>query len=86
MGPHRDVVGELGAAVKAQGLKFGVNNHIMYAYSFVYCGPDRTTPGNVGPNTPASVSDLYDPEATPPSTGRPIPAAAPTAAGRPMQP
>jgi alpha-L-fucosidase len=57
----RDVVGELAASVKAQGMKFGVNNHILYGYSFAYCGPNGTTPGNVGPNTPASTSDLYDP-------------------------
>jgi len=61
MGPKRDVVGELATAVRAQGLKFGVSNHIMYGYSFVYCGASGTTPGKVGPNTPASVSDLYDP-------------------------
>jgi alpha-L-fucosidase len=54
-------VGDLATAVRAQGLKFGVSNHIMYGDSFAYCGPNGTTPGKVGPNTPASVSDLYDP-------------------------
>ena len=62
MGPKRDVVGELAAAVRGQGMRFGVSNHIMYGYSFVYCGAGGTTPGKVGPNTPASVSDLYDPK------------------------
>jgi alpha-L-fucosidase len=62
MGPKRDLVGDLATAVRAQGLKFGVSNHIMYGDSFAYCGPNGTTPGNVGPNTPASVSDLYDPQ------------------------
>jgi alpha-L-fucosidase len=61
MGPKRDVVGALATAVRGQGMKFGVSNHIMYGYSFTYCGPNGTTPGNVGPRTPASVADLYDP-------------------------
>jgi alpha-L-fucosidase len=72
MGPKRDVVGELRTAVHALGLKFGVNNHIMYGYSVAYCG-DGTVPGDVGPDTPASVSDLYDPNYAsfygPPSPG-----------------
>jgi alpha-L-fucosidase len=62
MGPKRDLVGDLATAVRAQGLKFGVSNHIMYGDSFAYCGPSGTTPGSVGPNTPATVSDLYDPK------------------------
>jgi alpha-L-fucosidase len=61
MGPKRDLVGDLATAVRAQGLKFGVSNHIMYGDSFAYCGANGTAPGNVGPKTPASVSDLYDP-------------------------
>ncbi len=61
MGPKRDLVGDLATAVRAEGLKFGVSNHIMYGDSFAYCGPNGTTAGNVGPKTPATVSDLYDP-------------------------
>ena len=51
MGPKRDIVGELAAAVRAQGMKFGVSNHRMYAYSFQWCGDnaDKTV-------------DLYDPK------------------------
>jgi Alpha-L-fucosidase len=45
----RDVVGELATAVRGQGLKFGVSNHILYGYSFQWCGSgaDKTV-------------DLYD--------------------------
>jgi len=35
MGPHRDLVGDLGTAVRAQGLKYGVSNHRMEHYSFI---------------------------------------------------
>jgi alpha-L-fucosidase len=35
MGPHRDLVGDLAKAARAQGLKFGVSNHRMEHYSFI---------------------------------------------------
>jgi len=35
MGPKRDLIGDLGAAVKKQGLKFGISNHGIEAYEFV---------------------------------------------------
>lgn len=46
----RDVIGELAASVRAQGMKFGVLDHILYGYSFYWCGAnaDKTV-------------DLYDP-------------------------
>jgi alpha-L-fucosidase len=57
MGPKRDLVGELATAVRAQGMKFGVSNHRMYGYSFVYCPlTTASTPG----------SDLYQKD---PATG-----------------
>jgi alpha-L-fucosidase len=35
MGPKRDLIGELGAAVRRQGLKFGVSNHSIEHYTFI---------------------------------------------------
>jgi alpha-L-fucosidase len=35
MGPKRDLIGDLSAAVRRQGLKFGVSNHGIEAYEFV---------------------------------------------------
>ena len=49
MGPHRDLVGDLGKAVRAQGLEFGVSNHRMEHYSFIQPSPGLRT-------------DLEDPE------------------------
>ena len=34
-GPHRDFVGELGKAVRGQGMKFGVTNHTIEHYDFI---------------------------------------------------
>nr|WP_262919356.1 alpha-L-fucosidase [Niabella hibiscisoli] len=36
MGPHIDFIGELGKAVRTQGLKFGVSNHRMEHWDFMY--------------------------------------------------
>jgi alpha-L-fucosidase len=35
MGPHRDLIGDLGEAVRKRGLKFGVSNHRMEHFSFI---------------------------------------------------
>lgn len=48
MGPKRDVIGELAKAVRAEGLKYGVSNHRMFAYDFMV--PQR-----------GLKTDLYDP-------------------------
>jgi alpha-L-fucosidase len=36
MGPHIDFIGELGKAVRNEGLKFGVSNHRMENWDFMY--------------------------------------------------
>lgn len=35
MGPKRDLIGELAAAVRKEGLKFGVSNHSIEHYTFI---------------------------------------------------
>jgi alpha-L-fucosidase len=35
IGPKRDLIGELAAAVRARGLKFGVSNHSIEHYTFI---------------------------------------------------
>lgn len=50
MGPKRDLIGDLGKSVRRQGLKFGVSNHRMEHWSFMY------------PKNPDLKTDLFDPE------------------------
>lgn len=49
MGPKRDVIGELAKAVRAEGMKFGISNHRIEHWDFMY-------------PTKAKEHDLYDPE------------------------
>lgn len=51
MGPKRDIIGELGEAVRAEGLKFGVSNHRIENWDFMY-------PQNIHPDS----TDLFMPE------------------------
>lgn len=50
MGPKRDLIGDLGKAVRKVGLKFGVSNHRMENWSFMY------------PKDANLKTDLFDPE------------------------
>jgi alpha-L-fucosidase len=55
MGPMRDLIGDLAAAVRKQGLKFGVSNHGMENFTFV-------NPTNeLNNQLKAAKADLYDP-------------------------
>src|SRR5579864_7950324 len=45
MGPHRDVIGELAKAVRAEGLHFGVSSHRV-EHNF-YLGVGRTIPSDI---------------------------------------
>ena len=63
MGPHRDVIGELAAAVRAEGLVFGLSEHRMEHWSFLYPAPGLAT----DVFNPA-FADFYGPP-QPPGTG-----------------
>jgi alpha-L-fucosidase len=56
MGPKRDLIGELGAAVRKQGLKFGVSNHGMENFTFI--NPSAALDAKLK----AEHADLYDPK------------------------
>ncbi len=43
MGPHRDLIGDLAAAVRRAGLKFGVSNHEIEHFDFIRPRPDLKT-------------------------------------------
>jgi len=60
MGPHRDVVGELAAAARARGLRFGVSSHT--AEHWWWYGVGRTFASDVRDETPLT-SQLYGPAA-----------------------
>ena len=56
MGPHRDLIGELARAVRAQGLKFGVSNHEIENFQFINPDPELDA------KLKAEGADLYDPK------------------------
>lgn len=56
MGPRRDVIGELAAAVKKQGMKFGVANHGIENFQFI------NPPLELAERMKADKADLYDPK------------------------
>lgn len=51
MGPHRDIIGELAEAVRGKGMKFGVSNHRIENWDFMY-----------PLNMPLDDTDLMNPE------------------------
>lgn len=55
MGPKRDLIGELCAAVRNQGLKFGFTNHQIENFQFINPPPDMLE------KMKAEKADLFDP-------------------------
>jgi len=56
MGPKRDLIGELGVAVRKQGLRYGVSNHGVENFTFIEPMPELDA------RLKAAKADLYDPE------------------------
>ncbi len=56
MGPKRDIIGELAAAVRKQGMKLGVANHGIENFEFI------NPPLELAEKMKAEKTDLYDPK------------------------
>ncbi len=56
MGPHRDLIGDLAKAVRAQGLKFGVSNHGIENFQFI------NPPAELAAELKSQQADLFDPK------------------------
>ncbi|WP_052573842.1 alpha-L-fucosidase [Haloferula sp. BvORR071] len=56
MGPKRDLIGDLAAAVRKEGLKFGVSNHGIENFTFIE--PEKS----IRARLEAQKADLFDPE------------------------
>jgi alpha-L-fucosidase len=56
IGPKRDLIGDLAAAVRAEGLKFGVSNHGIENFQFI------NPPKALADKMKAEQADLYDPK------------------------
>jgi alpha-L-fucosidase len=55
MGPKRDLIGELEAAVRKQGMKFGLSNHGIENFTFI------NPAARIEADLAAKKADLYDP-------------------------
>ena len=56
MGPHRDLIGDLGTAVRKQGMKFGFSNHGVENFTFV------NPRAELRQRMEAAHADLFDPK------------------------
>jgi alpha-L-fucosidase len=56
LGPKRDLIGDLGKAVRKRGLKFGVSNHGIENFQFI------NPPADLAAHLKTNHTDLYDPQ------------------------
>ncbi len=55
LGPHRDLIGDLGAAVRREGMKFALSNHGVENFTFI------NPPAELRARLEAAKADLFDP-------------------------